>query len=69
MCKYNILAWEWIEVKIVRLMEVSAMFYKHTYCVFTLYVRAQKTYKKQVASNASWHSQELFRKQCFKQIT
>ena len=38
MCKYNFLAWEWIEVC---LMEVSAMLYKCTYCVFTLYGRGE----------------------------
>ena len=40
MCKYSHLAREFIEVQIVKyLMEVSAMLYGCTYCVFTLYGR------------------------------
>ena len=37
MCKYNFLAWEMIREMILNLMEVSAMSYKCTYCVFTLH--------------------------------
>ena len=40
MCKYNLLAWEWIKVKlkIVRFnIEVYTLLNKWTYCVFTLY--------------------------------
>ena len=42
MCKYNLLTRSGLK-EMVRLMEVSALLYKWTYCIFTLYGREAQT--------------------------